>query len=109
MIRPSGALPNNIGFRQLENLGLGESNGIETTGYREMTTINAGTLGNDQPMVSTREFWYSSQLGINLISKVDDPQTGKQVFNVKDLTTSEPEPSFFALPEGFKVVVRSKD
>lgn len=59
-------------------------------------------------MVTTREFWYSAQLGINLISTIDDPQSGKQVFTVKDLTTSEPDPKFFELPEGYKVIDQRK-
>ena len=109
MIGASGSLPDNTGFHQHENLGLRDVSGLETTGYRETTTINAGALGNDRPMVTTREFWYSAQLGINLISKVDDPQNGKQVFTVKDLTTTEPDLIFFDLPEGFKIVDRSKE
>lgn len=85
------------------------TNGVDTTGFRETTTINPGVMGNDQPMISTREFWYSAQLGINLISKVDTPQSGKQVFTVKDLTTSEPDPTIFELPEGYKIVDRTKE
>ena len=107
-IGTTGPLPNGSGFRQHEDLGLSNSNGVDTTGYRETTTLNPGVLGNDQPMVTTREFWYSSRLGINLISKVDDPQSGKQSFAVTELTTSEPDPRFFAVPEGYKVVDRRK-
>jgi hypothetical protein len=105
-IGTSGPMPNGNGFRQHEDLGLSSTEGVETHGYRETSTINAGVLGNDQPMVSTREFWYSPQLAINLISIVDTPQSGKQVFTAKNLTTSEPEPSYFNVPEGYKVVDR---
>lgn len=105
----TGSMPNGQGFHQHEELGVSSSNGVNTTGYRETTTINAGVFGNDQPMVTTREFWYSAQLGINLISTIDDPQSGKQVFTVKDLTTSEPDPKFFELPEGYKVVDQRKE
>src|SRR5208283_5857943 len=94
-IRTSGPLPNGRGYRQDEDLGLGNTLGEDTHGYRETITINAGVMGNDRPFVSSREFWYSSRLSIDLISTVDDPQTGKQVFTVKDLSTSEPEPSLF--------------
>jgi len=106
---PTGPLPDGTGFHQHEDLGVANTNGVDTTGYRETTTINPGVMGNDQPMISTREFWYSAQLGINLISKVDTPQSGKQVFNVKDLTTSEPDPALFELPEGYKIVDRIKE
>jgi hypothetical protein len=107
-IGTTGPLPDGSGFHQHEDLGLSNSNGVDTTGYRETITINPGVLGNDMPMVTTREFWYSARLGINLISKVDDPQNGKQSFEVKELTTSEPDPRFFAAPEGYKIVDRRK-
>ena len=108
-ILPSGPLPDGSGVRQSDDLGVGSTEGVETHGYRETTTINVGVLGNDQPMVATREFWYSPRLAVNLVSIVDNPQTGKQVFTVKDLSTSEPEPSFFAVPEGYKVVDRLQE
>src|SRR5579863_1798699 len=94
-IGPSGALPNGNGFRTHEDLGVGSTLGVDTHGYRETTTINEGVMGNDKPMVTMREFWYSQHLGINLLSIVDEPQSGKQVFTVKELTTSEPDPSYF--------------
>lgn len=108
-IFPSGPLPDGSGFRQHEDLGAGSADGVDTHGYRETTTINAGVMGNDQPMVTVREFWFSPQLGIDLVSKVDTPDTGKQFFTVKNLTTSEPEPSFFAIPEGYSVVDHRND
>jgi len=105
-IGTSSPLPDGNGFHQHEDLGLGSTEGMDTHGYRETTTINAGVMGNDKPMVSTREFWYSPLLGINLISTVDDPQSGKQLFTVKGLSTSEPEPSFFEVPAEYKIVDR---
>ena len=72
--------------------------GFDTVGYRETTTLNPGVFGNDQPMVTTREFWYSPQLGINLISKVDSPQAGKQTFTVTVISAAEPDPQLFTIP-----------
>ena len=103
-IGPSGPLPNGNGFRTHEDLGMGNRLGVNTHGYRESTTMNAGVMGNDKPMVSMREFWYSPELGFNLLSIVDEPQSGKQVFTVKELSTSEPELTYFEVPEGYKIV-----
>ncbi len=100
----AGPLPENSGTREVENLGVASTAGADTTGYRITTTINPGVLGNDRPMVTTREFWYSPQLHLSLHSVVDDPQTGRQQFTVSDLTTSEPDPRLFELPAGYKVV-----
>lgn len=103
-IGSSGPLPNGNGFRMHEDLGTSTNAGIDTHGYRETVTINEGVMGNDKPMVSTREFWWSPQLAINLLSIVDEPQSGKQVFTVKEISTSEPEPALFEVPEGYQVV-----
>ena len=105
----SGALPNGRGFHLHEDLGLSSTEGEETHGYRETTTINSGVMGNDKPMVSMREFWYSPRLAVNLISVVNQPQSGTQVFTVKDLTTSEPEPAYFQPPAGYQIINRMNE
>jgi hypothetical protein len=66
-------------------------------------------MGNDQPMVTTREFWYSPRLAVNLVSAVDAPQSGKQVFTAREISTAEPEPTFFEIPADFKIVDHLKD
>jgi hypothetical protein len=101
---PSGPLPNGNGFRTHEDLGTGSTQGVDTHGYRDTTTINEGVMGNDKPMVTMREFWWSPQLAINLLSTVDEPQSGKQIFTVKELSTSEPDLSYFEIPAGYTVV-----
>ena len=101
MIGTSGPLPDGNGSQKHEDLGTGSVAGVATVGYRDTTTINPGVYGNDQPMTTTREFWYAPKLGINLISILDSPQTGKQVFTVTELATDEPEPQFFSIPDGY--------
>ena len=106
---PTGTEPSGDVFHQHEDLGVSSTEGEDTHGYRETTTVNPGVAGNDRPMVSAREFWYSSRLGINLISIVDTPQAGKQVFTAKDLSTSEPDPTRFEVPAGYKIADHLKD
>jgi hypothetical protein len=103
LVKP-GPLPDGSGFRQHEDLGAGSSEGIDTHGYRESITHNPGTMGNDKPMVTTREFWYAPRLAVNLVSTVDDPQSGKQVFTAKDISTAEPDAAYFEVPADYKVV-----
>jgi hypothetical protein len=105
----SGPLPDGRGFTQVDDLGLSATAGLETHGYRETITFNPGTMGNDQPMTATREFWFTRQLAINLSSMVDNPQTGKQVFTVKDLSTSEPDPALFRVPPDYKILDHRED
>ena len=87
-----------------EDLGVSNTLGEDTHGYRETHTINPGTAANNQPMVSVREFWYSPRLALNLISTVDDPLSGHQVFTARDLSTYEPDPAIFEIPSGYTVV-----
>jgi hypothetical protein len=64
--------------------------------------------GNDQPMVTTWELWYSPNFGISLLSILDSPRVGKQVFTVTEISASEPEHSLFTVPAGYSVVDRRK-
>ena len=100
----TGTLVNGRGTRTHEDLGTRSVLSVETHGYRETTTLKPGVMGNDAPMVTVREFWYAPDLGINLRSRVETPQTGLQVFTVKDLTLGEPEATWFVVPEEYKVV-----
>jgi hypothetical protein len=87
-------------------LGQRTIEGAETHGYRETVTLTPGTMGNDSPMVTTREFWYSAELALNLVSIVDSPEAGKQVFTVKNLSATTPEPGLFVVPDDYKIVDR---
>jgi hypothetical protein len=100
-VQPSHPLPNGEGFYLHEDLGKDNLLGFDTDGYRETITLNPGSFGNDRPMVTTREFWYSPALAINLISRLDSPQSGKQTFTAKEISRAEPDPKLFARPEGF--------
>ena len=103
---PAGPLADGTGYRTVENLGNQVIAGVDTVGTRETTTYNPGVFGNDQKVTATREYWYSSQLGISPLSKRSEPLAGTQTFTIADITLSEPEAQLFELPEGFKVVDR---
>lgn len=92
------------GTRQTDDLGNQMMNGMEVKGTRVTTTLNPHVMGNDRPYVTTREFWFSAQLGINLLSKRSDPRSGDQTFTVTDLSLNEPDPGAFKPPEGYSVV-----
>ena len=102
----TGPLPDNKGFTTHEDLGIRSIDGVDTQGSRDIVTVNPGVYGNDRPLVTTREFWHASQIGINLLSTLDAPGIGHQTFSLTDLSFSEPEPQLFELPEGFEVIDR---
>jgi len=101
---PSGPLPNNQGIVVHQDLGSQILAGVSADGVRDVTTYNPGVFGNDRKVTIEREFWYSEHLGLNLLSIRDDPRIGKQIFTVTSVDPTEPDPSLFALPAGFKVV-----
>jgi hypothetical protein len=100
----TGEMPNGMGRAEHEELGKQTIDGAETVGTRDRFIYNPGVFGNDQIMTIEREYWYSPQLGINLLSILSDPRVGKQTFRASDLAVSEPDPSLFKLPKDFKVV-----
>ena len=80
-----GATPNQPGNLSRQDLGKQLLGGVETVGTLETAVIESGVIGNDSPIMVKREYWYSPQLGVNLISKRQDPRFGTQNFEVSDI------------------------
>jgi len=100
---PLGPLANRPGFVS-ENLGSQILSGVDVVGTRETQTLNPLATGSDHPITIVKEFWYSKQLGLNVLTTRNDPRSGKEVFTVTDIRQGEPDASLFALPAGFRVV-----
>jgi TonB family protein len=100
---PVGPFRNGTGFLSRESIGNDVIDGIDVVGSRETITLNPGVVGNSQPLVSTREFWYSPDLQVNLALTRKDPREGTQLIRVGDLSRSEPDPALFKIPAGFVV------
>jgi len=99
---PSGNGP--AGGPQREDLGKQTVGGLEVTGTLETDVIPSGAIGNDSPLQVRREYWYSPQLGVNLISKREDPRFGTQDFEVSDIALGQPDEKLFELPKGWRVI-----
>ena len=87
-----------------EDLGKGNMSGVDVIGTKETRTIAAGVIGNDRPVTITKEFWYSQQLGLNMMVKRSDPRVGTQTFQVTEVSLAGPDPKWFQAPPGYKVV-----
>jgi hypothetical protein len=68
--------------------------GLDVLGTRETTTIAPGTIGNDRPLAAAKEFWYSSQLGINLVVNRTDPRAGTENLALPISTSQNPVRNF---------------
>ena len=96
------------GTRTHEDLGAQNFAGMPVHEYKDTTTLNPGVLGNDLPMTTVRQYRFCPELGFNLSSLVEAPQIGRQTFTVTEISTTEPDPSFFQPPHGYKVVDHRK-
>ncbi len=101
---PAGEMANGTRYLSRASLGTRTMEGLDVIGTRETITIQTGVIGNSAPIDSTKEFWYSPKLGLNLQVWRLDPLHGDQLFNVTDLQLSEPDSRLFVLPAGCKVV-----
>jgi hypothetical protein len=88
----------------VQSLGTQTIAGVETVGTRETIAIPAGEIGNDSPINTTREFWFSPKLGLNLLSIRDDPRFGTQRFELSDVALGEPDTKLFSPPEGSRII-----
>lgn len=86
-----------------EELGDQTINGIRATGKRMTTTIPAGQMGNDKPIVVTSEQWYSADLKATVMTKHSDPWAGQLKTEFTNVNTAEPDPSMFSVPSDYRI------
>lgn len=92
----------NIGSRRVE-LGTSVIAGISASGWRNVQSIPDGAEGNSGPIESMRERWSSDELRVTLKSVFEDPRQGRCIFEVRSIDRSEPDPSLFAAPAGYRI------
>ena len=90
-------------FAKEEDLGSREIEGLPLHGVRETQTIPADDSGNGtgKEIVITDEYWYSADLRINMVIRHNDPRTGSLTMTVNQVTRTDPDPSLFAIPDGY--------
>src|SRR5262245_19957787 len=86
-----------------ESLGKQMVEGVECEGERAVTTMPAGTIGNDRPIETVNETWYSPELKIMILSKRSDPRFGESTYSVTNITRSEPYAEIFLPPSDYKL------
>jgi hypothetical protein len=86
-----------------EDLGTSNMAGVPVKGTRSTMTIPAGAEGNDRDMNIVDERWYSPDLKMNIMTKHSDPRMGETVFQVTNLSRSNPDPSLFQVPADYQI------
>ncbi|MFZ0819003.1 MAG: hypothetical protein WAM91_02970 [Candidatus Acidiferrales bacterium] len=101
--RGGAPLPNNGEFTT-ESLGTQTIEGLVVEGTRNTHTILEGTIGNDRPIKTVVEQWYSPDLQLYVMTKTSDPRNGENVMRLTEVSRNEPDASLFQIPANYKVV-----
>jgi hypothetical protein len=88
---------------KVEDLGTKTINGVACKGSKTTSTIPTGKIGNDRPIVSTRESWYSDEIEATIMYKTVDPRFGETTFMLRGIQKAEPATELFQAPADYKV------
>jgi hypothetical protein len=67
-------------------------------------TTPAGQIGNELPIQTISESWYSPKLQTVVLSKQSDPRMGETVFQLTKVELGEPPSNLFEVPADYKVI-----
>jgi hypothetical protein len=79
-----------------------EIEGVKVTGERSTWTIEAGKIGNEKPIVITREVWTSPELMLTVHSRDADPRSGEVNYRLQHIKRGEPDAALMKPPADYK-------
>jgi hypothetical protein len=88
---------------QTESLGKRVIEGVEAEGTRNTVTIPAGQVGNELPIQTVSESWFSPELQVVVMSKNSDPRMGETSYRLTGINRSEQPRSLFEVPADYKI------
>src|SRR6185437_6694323 len=88
---------------QTVSLGTKTMDGLTVQGTRRTRTIPVGQIGNDKPIVITREEWYSPDLQVVISSTRSDPRFGTTTYQLANINRADPPQSLFMVPPDYTV------
>lgn len=86
-----------------EDLGTSQIEGFTVQGTRSTHIMTAGMIGNDRPIATTTERWFSIEFKMDLVNITENPEAGKHVRKLANIHAGEPDPLLFQIPPDFKV------
>src|SRR5580700_632599 len=87
----------------VEQLGTQTMEGVAAEGTRTTVTIPAGQIGNELPIVTVTERWYSPELQVTVMNKRTDPRIGTTTYRLTNIIRSEPAPTLFQVPSDYTI------
>ena len=88
---------------KVEHLGTQTIEGVSAEGTRTTVTIPEGQIGNELPIVTVSERWYSPELQVTVMSTRSDPRTGTTTYKLTNINRAEPVPTLFQVPPDYTV------
>ena len=77
--------------------------GVECEGTRAVTTMRSA-IGNERPIETVNETWYSQELKMMILSKRSDPRFGETTYRVTNISRSEPDAALFQIPSEYTII-----
>jgi hypothetical protein len=87
-----------------ESLGTRMIEGVQAEGTRTTITIPAGQIGNERPIETVSETWFSPELKMDVMTKRNDPRFGETTFQLNNIQRIEPLMSLFQPPADYTLV-----
>jgi TonB family protein len=87
-----------------EQLGKRKIEGVECEGTRAVTSMPAGAIGNERPIETVYETWYSPELRMTILSRRSDPRFGESTYQVTNIVRSEPDAALFQIPSDYTII-----
>jgi hypothetical protein len=78
-----------------------EIEGVKVNGERTTWTIEAGKIGNERPIVITREVWRSPDLMLTVASRDTDPRSGERNYRLENIRRGEPDAALMKPPADY--------
>ncbi len=86
------------------DLGVQLLDGVELHGLRKSRTIPAAVSGTGKNVDVEDDYWYSTDLALDMIIRHSDSRSGEQMVAVTEVKRTEPDATLFAVPPGYKLV-----
>jgi hypothetical protein len=77
--------------------------GVQAEGFRTVTTIPTGEIGNEQPIQIVHERWFSPELQAVVMTRHSDPRFGETTYRLTNITRTEPASTLFQVPPDYTV------
>jgi hypothetical protein len=104
LVGPNGFIRQNNDEYQRESLGTQTMEGLVVEGTRITMTIPEGAIGNDRPIKTVIEQWFSPDLQLYVMTKNSDPRNGESITRLTEVSRSEPDSSLFLVPANYRVL-----